>query len=215
MKDENLNKDQGINHFNNNSCDKIYSQLEVCKAILEKGYELNTEEKTNKLLKERAGALANEAEKVEEGRAYLEVVEFFLANEKYALELDYIREVYSVKELTPLPCTPSFVLGIINLRGQILSIVNLKNLYKLTEEKSTNYNRVIILYSDEMEFGILADAILGVKTIPLNAIQPALPTFSDMRAEHLKGITEDRTVILNGEKILSDKKILIHKELKT
>lgn len=211
MKAEKLSKDQGLDRCSNNSCEKIYRQLEVCKAILEKGYELNTEEKTKKLLKERAGALASEPEKIEEDGAYLEVVEFLLANEKYALELDYIREVYFIKELTPLPCTPSFVPGIINLRGQILSIVNLKKLYEFSEEGNANYNQVIILYSNEMEFGILADAILGVKSIPLNKIQPVLPTLTDMRADHLKGITEDRTVILNGEKILSDKKIFVHK----
>ena len=142
-----------------------------------------------------------------------EVVEFLLTPEKYAIELTYINDVCPLKDLRPLPGTPSFVLGIINIRGQIFSIIDLKKFFELPEKGLTNLNRVIVLSSDEMEFGILADAIIGVRAIPMNAIQPSLPTLTGIRAEYLKGVTEDRVVILDGEKILSDENILVHKEV--
>ncbi len=87
---------------------------------------MNSSKEKARTLKERARALAREAAGIEEDESHLEVVEFMLAHERYALELTHIREVYPLKELTPLPGTPDFVLGIINVRGQILSIVDIK-----------------------------------------------------------------------------------------
>jgi purine-binding chemotaxis protein CheW len=61
-----------------------------------------------------------------------------------------------------------------------------------------------------MELGILADAVLGVRSITLQELQPALPTLTGMQAEYLQGITKDRLVVLDVEKILSDQKILVN-----
>ncbi len=162
-----------------------------------------------KILRKRARLLAQEAEAIKEEDSYCRVVEFMLANERYALELVCIQEVCPLKELTPLPCTPPFVLGIVNFRGQILSVIDLKKFFDIPGYELTNLNRIIILHSDEMEFGILADEVLGVRSILLSEIQPSMPTFTGIRAEYLKGVTKDRVVILNGEKILADKNIIV------
>jgi purine-binding chemotaxis protein CheW len=61
-----------------------------------------------------------------------------------------------------------------------------------------------------MELGILADAILGVRSITVEELQPALPTLTGIRAEYLKGITKDPLAVLDVEKILSDEKILVN-----
>ena len=60
-----------------------------------------------------------------------------------------------------------------------------------------------------MEVGILADVITGVRIVPINEIQPTLPTLTDRRSEYLRGVTQDRLVILDIQKILSDPTILI------
>lgn len=174
-----------------------------------------------KILRQRAKALAQEPLKKESAEEYLEVLEFLLAYEKYAVESKYIREVYPLKEFTPLPCTPPFVLGIIHVRGQIISVIELKKFFELPEKGISNLNKVIIISTDEpvvngvtgMEFGILADAILGVRLIPVHEIQPTLPTLTGIREEYLKGITKDRVVILDGKKLLSDKKIIVHEQV--
>ena len=170
---------------------------------------MNSSKEKARTLRERARALAREPEGIEEDESHLEVVVFMLAHERYALELTHIREVYPLKELTPLPGTPDFVLGIINVRGQILSIIDIKRFFELPEKGLTNLNQVIILESEEMEFGILADEILGTKSIPASAIQASLPTLTGIRADYLKGVTGDRVVILDGEKIVSDEKMVV------
>lgn len=192
---------------------EIQRRIELGREILEKVFEPSPEEKGN-ILKARARALAREAEKIEEAGKCLEVVGFLLAHEKYALELTHIREVYPLKDLTPLPGTPAFVLGIINVRGQILSIIDLKKLFELPEQRLTDLSQIIILHSDEMEFGILADEILDVQSIPLKDIQAPLPTLTGTRVKYLKGVTAEPVVVLNGEKILSDESIVVHKETK-
>jgi len=170
---------------------------------------------SKKILKARAKILAQEPEQEKKAEEYLEVVEFLLAYETYAIETAYIREIYPLKELTPLPCAPPFVLGIINVRGQILSVIDLKKFFGLPEKGLSDLNKVIILHRDEMEFGILADKILGVRYIPISEIQPSLPTLSEIQAEYLKGVTKERVVVLETARILSDKKIIVHEEVET
>ncbi|MCZ7402808.1 MAG: chemotaxis protein CheW [Candidatus Methanoperedens sp.] len=164
-----------------------------------------------KLLKARAIALAKKPEK-KEADEYIEVVEFQLAHEKYAIQSNYIREVYPLKELTPVPCTPQFVAGIINVRGKILSVIDIKKFFELPGKGITDLNKVIIIHNGLMEFGILADAVLGAGQIPRD-IQASLPTLSGIRAEYLKGVTKEGVVVLDAEKILSDKKIIVHEEV--
>lgn len=168
-------------------------------------------EEQRRILRERALALAREPER-EEAAVGLEVVEFLLAYERYGIESSYIREVYPLKDLTPLPCTPPFVLGIMNVRGKILSVIDIRKFFDLPQKGLTDLNRVIIVHDDFMEFGILADAILGVRLIPVRELQPSLPTLTEVRADYLKGVTEERLVVLDGGAILSDRRIVVHDE---
>jgi purine-binding chemotaxis protein CheW len=170
------------------------------------------EEKT-KILKERAKKLAASVKTEEVKEENLEVVEFLLSQERYGFESQYIREAYPLENFTPIPCTPAFVLGVINVRGQILSIIDMGRFFDLPQKGITENNRVIILRSDDMEFGILADEISGVRMIPVSEIQQSLPTLTGIRAEYLKGVTNDRVTILDAKKILTDKNLIVHQEV--
>jgi purine-binding chemotaxis protein CheW len=72
---------------------------------------------------------------------------------------------------------------------------------------------VIILHTDEMEFGILADKLGGTKSIALSEIRPPLSTLKGIQKEYLKGITKECLIIINAEKILSDHKIIVHEKV--
>lgn len=190
----------------------IHRRLEIGREAIERGFEPTPKEK-KRILKDRAKSLARQPEKEEDPGKQLQVVEFLLAHERYAIETAYIREAYPLKELTPLPGTPPFVLGIINVRGQILSLIDLKKFFELPEKGITDLNKVMIIHADEMEFGILADAIIGVRPVPFNELQPSLPTLTGIRADYLKGVTKERIVVLDAKKILFDKKIVVHKDV--
>jgi purine-binding chemotaxis protein CheW len=169
-------------------------------------------EEKKKILKARATALAREPEKTRTA-VCLEVIEFGLAKERYALETSYVREVYPFKELTPLPCTPPFVLGIVNVRGRILSVIDIRKFFDLPETGITDLHKIIVVHTDETEAGILADVVLGVQAIPRTELQPSLPTLTGIQELYLKGVTADRLLVLNVGKILSDEKIVVHEEV--
>jgi len=168
----------------------------------------------SRILKERARALAREPKR-EEVEERIEVVEFLLAYERYAIESRYVREVYPVKEIAPVPCTPPFVLGIINVRGQILSVIDIKKFFDLPERGLTDLNKVVIVRAGEIELGILADVILGVRSISVQEIQTSLPTLTDIRSDYLRGVTKERLVVLAAEKILLDKRIVVREQFET
>jgi len=167
----------------------------------------------HKILRARAKKLAIEAKTEDAGTEKLEIVEFMLSGERYGIESLYIREAYPLKEFTPIPCTPAFVLGLINIRGQVLSIVDIGRFFDLPRQGITDLNRVIVLSSGALEFGILADDILGVRRVPVQEIQEDLPTLTGIRAEYLKGVTNDRVTVLDAGKILADKKLIVHEEV--
>jgi len=165
------------------------------------------------ILRARARALARPPERAAVAAASLELLEFRLARESYALETHYVREVYPLKNLTPLPCTPPFVLGIVNVRGRILPVLDLKKFFELPEEGLTDLHRIILVHGNDLELGLLADVIAGVRTIPVERLQASLPTLTGIRAEYLKGVTAERLVVLDLDRILADPKIIVHEEV--
>lgn len=190
---------------------EIKNRLDDMRKTIERGFNPSMEER-KKILKNRAIKLAKET-KEDNDTTYVEVLEFVLACEKYGIELSHVHEVHSLRDLIPLPGTPAFVAGIINLRGQIFSVINLKKFFQLPEKGITDIHKAILVQSEDMEFGILADDVIGVKTISTLDIQPSLPTLKGIHEEYLKGITKDGLILLDAKKILSDKKIIVNQEV--
>ena len=112
---------------------EVRARLDAAQAAGEQAWAPGADQ-TKRILRERALALAAEPGETQTLADSIEVVEFLLAHERYAVESSYVREVYPLENLTPLPCTPGFVLGIVNLRGEILSVIDLKKFFDLPEK---------------------------------------------------------------------------------
>lgn len=192
---------------------EVKQRLETARIAIERIWEPTAGE-TKRVLEERARVLAREPARTETDDEWIEVVEFTLAHECYAVASEHVREVYPLEELTPLPCTPAFVLGIVNLRGEILSVIDIKRFFDLPEKGLTNLNKVIVLESGDMVFGIVADAISGVRRILRTDIQPSLPTLTGIRVDYLRGVTAERVVILDAEKLLTDEKLIVQEQVR-
>ena len=161
------------------------------------------------ILRQRARALAAPLGAVAAGPT-LEVVEFGLAEERYAFELGAVAEILAFDQLTPLPGTPEFLAGIINVHGRIVAVVDVKKFFELPEKGITDLHRVILLRHDDLELGILADYVVGTRAIPVAALQPALPTLTGIRGDYLKGVTAARLIVLDAERIVTDPKLLVN-----
>jgi len=169
-------------------------------------------QRDREILGARARALARE--KGEKGAAEgdLAVVEFALADERYAVESRFVAEVFPFHNMTPVPGTPAFVFGIINVRGKIVSVIDLKVFFELPPKGLTDRSYAIILESNGMEFGILVDAMGAARRISSSGMQDGLPTLSGIREKYLKGITNDGMVVLDGGKLLSDEALVVRDE---
>ncbi len=186
----------------------VRRRLEAVAGALDRGW-TPTPGETRRILRARAAALAREADEAPRTGEHLEILEFLLAHERYGIETRFVREVYPLREFTPVPRAPRFVLGAVNVRGQILTVVDIKKFFDLPEKGLTDLNKVIVLRRDKMVVGVLADAVLGLETVPLAGLEPSLPTLTGIRAEFLRGVTRDRLVVLEVEKILSGEGLLV------
>src|ERR1700733_15714818 len=142
------------------------------------------------ILKERARFLARPLVGARNASQDLLVVEFRLAKERYAVEQSYVREVLPLRELTPLPCTPPFMRGIANVRGQMVPIINIKSFFDLPESGITDVHLIITLHHEGIDLAIEADSVTGTRAIAIESVQPSLPTLTGIRAQYLRGVTD-------------------------
>ena len=139
-----------------------------------------------------------------------ELLEILLGKEKYGIDTSYISGVIPLKELTPLPGVPDYILGLINIRGKILAVFDIKKLFNMPGTEITNLNKVIVLNYKDIELAILADEISGSKQIDLNNIQTNIPYNYENIHDFITGITVENLIVLNMVMLLQNEKIFIN-----
>lgn len=166
-------------------------------------------EKKRAILRERALRLAKVEEKESACVPTLNLIAFELGKEKYAIEVRYVKEVCPFKNYTPLPGAPPFVIGLINVRRKVFSVVDLKKIFNIPSGDRNGEAKVIILSFNDMEFGLFADSVVGNMLLPFESLQTTLSTFTGVRKEYLKGITKDHLIVLDGEKLLKSSSLVV------
>ena len=164
------------------------------------------------ILRERARRLAQVPAPAADADV-IELLEFGLADERYALLTAHVSDVQPLRDLTPLPGTPPFLRGLVNIRGRLVSVIDLKKFFDLPEPGITDLHRVVLLAKDGIEIGILADTVEGVLQVPAADIRPPLSTMAGIRAEYVRGVTGNALVVLDADAILDDQRIIIEEEL--
>lgn len=164
------------------------------------------------ILRARAKVLARREPAAEPGAA-IELLELRLARESYALETRHVSEVLPLVDLTPVPCTPAFILGVVNIRGRITAVVDIRRFFGLPTRGMTDLHHIILVRGGDMEFGILADVVAGVRSQPRSGLQPAQPTLTAVPPEYLLGVTTERLVVLDVERVLADPRLIVQEEV--
>lgn len=185
----------------------LHRRLDAVSAIVE-GQLTADAQRTASALKERARALAQPLESASPVDSF-EAIEFVLAYERYAIESAFVNEIYPVRTLTALPCVPAFVMGIINVRGEVRSVIDLRTLFELPSRGITDLDKALILEADGMILGVLADSIVGVCRLDPIDIKPPPHTFTGLRNRYLKGVTAERLAVLDARALLSDPRIVV------
>ncbi|WP_372654190.1 chemotaxis protein CheW [Halobacteriovorax sp.] len=148
---------------------------------------------------------------VDEGSSDLQrFLEFSLGEEEYAIPLLSVREVISVPETTPIPKAPSHFLGIMNLRGQVISVVDMRTKLKIKPRENNAEESVIIVDLDGMNLGIVVDSINKVLAFTLKEINEVPEIETQVNAEYIYGVyrkEKSLTVLLNVAKVLDIKDV--------
>ncbi|HVO39690.1 MAG TPA: chemotaxis protein CheW [Spirochaetia bacterium] len=133
-------------------------------------------------------------------------ISFSVGDEEYGLELLRVKEVIRVREITWLPKAPSFVKGIINLRGDVIPIIDLRDKFGLEAKEATANTRVIVVEVEGKLMGMIVDSASQVVRIPADQIDPPPPVLGGFSQEFITGVgkMEDKLIILlNIDRILS------------
>ena len=127
-----------------------------------------------------------------------QLISFEVGEEEYGLDILRVKEVIRIREITRLPNTPSFVKGIINLRGDVIPIVDLRDKFGLEHREYTSMTRVIVVDVEGRLVGMVVDAASQVVRIPADQIDPPPPIAGGLSTEYIKGVgkLEERLVIL-------------------
>lgn len=123
---------------------------------------------------------------------------FNLQTEQYGLPIETVREINRVGEITPVPKTPEFVKGVMNLRGKIIPVINLRTRFGMPAQGYTRDTCIIVIESQIGQVGLIVDSVKEVVTFEENMIEPAPTLGSQHSMMFLKGMgkLEDRVVIL-------------------
>ncbi len=137
---------------------------------------------------------------------FMQVVSFRLHAEEYAIEITKVKEIILVEGVTRVPQMPSFIEGIINLRGNVIPVLDLRKRFDLPHAALSDQSRIVVTRMENRIVGLIVDSVSQVMKIPRSQIQPPPQTIAGLAGEYLVGIgkMDDRMILLlDIEKILS------------
>jgi purine-binding chemotaxis protein CheW len=168
-----------------------------------------TPEQARAVLDERARLLARVPPRPPGPAEVLEVVTFTLAFERYAIETQYIAKVVRLTDFTPVPGTPAFLGGVLNLRGEILDLIDLRAFLGIAGPGLTDLSKILVLGVERNEFGIMADSVHEVTTLRLDEVFEAPASIPGSGRPYLVGVTADARIVLDGGALIRDEGLYI------
>ncbi|MFZ3064774.1 MAG: chemotaxis protein CheW [Nitrospirota bacterium] len=136
---------------------------------------------------------------------------FRFENELYGIEIDQIQEIINLQKVFPVPRAPNYIMGVINLRGNIVPVIDIKPILKLPMWKQDINSSIVLINADSnMIIGIVVDEIGDVVLLTGSKIEPLDIKKDDERSKYLTGIsklTDKVLVILDARRIIDDTKL--------
>ncbi|MFH1238529.1 MAG: chemotaxis protein CheW [bacterium] len=137
----------------------------------------------------------------------LQLVIFQLTDEEYAIPIIQVHEIIKPTDVTRIPGMPDFVEGVINLRGKVIPIIDIRKRFRLQRKKADEDTRVIVVDVGEHTVGLIVDSVTEVLRLSLESIDPVPTAIAKISSEYLRGIgklKERLLIILDVEKMLTE-----------
>lgn len=142
----------------------------------------------------------------------MKVIVFTLGSEEYGVEVEKVKTIERIMPMTRVPKTFAFVKGVINLRGVVTPIIDLRGRFGLEETAPTDQSRIIIINIKDIEVGLIVDSASDVIDIEADTIEDPPEIVGGIKAKYLRGVAkigEDRLlVLLNLEEVLNKSEII-------
>lgn len=136
----------------------------------------------------------------------MKVIVFQLVDNEYVIPVSQVQSIEKMMHITRVPKTPSFVKGVINLRGVVTPIIDLRERFGLKANPLDDRSRMIMIKMEDMEVGLIVDAANDVLDIPSSAIEPQPDVVGSIESEFIAGVAKlDRRllVLLQLDKVLN------------
>ena len=136
-----------------------------------------------------------------------QLVVFDLASEGYGVDIGAVREIIRMQEITRVPRTPEFVEGVINLRGKVIPVIDLRKRFGLQVADQSKDNRIVVVDIGKQDIGVIVDAVTEVLRISAASVEPPTSFITSADSDYLLGIAklESRLIILlDLESVLSN-----------
>lgn len=137
-----------------------------------------------------------------------QLVVFDLGHEYYGVDISAVNTIIRMQEITRIPRTPEFVEGVINLRGSIIPVIDLRKRFGLTVGDTTKASRIVVVEAAGQMIGMIVDAVAETLRLPANAIEPPSPVVTTVDSAYVRGVgkQDSRLVILiDLEKVMTAK----------
>ncbi len=144
---------------------------------------------------------------VEAGQTEKQLVVFDLATEAYGVDIGAVREIIRMQDITKVPRCPEFVEGIINLRGNVIPVVDLRKRFSLMVSEQSKDNRIVVVDIVGRDIGVIVDAVNEVLRIQGDSVAPPSSVITTTDSSFLLGIVKldsSLIILLDLEKVLSD-----------
>ena len=136
---------------------------------------------------------------------YKKVVVFQLKDKEYAIPVERVKAIEKVLHITRVPNATNYIKGVINLRGVVTPIIDLRARFELAQQEYTESTRIIIVSVDEMEVGLIVEAANDVIDIPIENIEPQPDVVGTDEAEFITGVAKINKrllILIDLEKVL-------------
>lgn len=134
-------------------------------------------------------------------------VTFHLENEKYGIKVMQVQEVLRMTEIAPVPGAPHYVLGIINLRGNVVTVIDTRRRFGLPDAEADDETRIVIIEADNNVVGILVDSVAEVVDLRTSEIETAPNVGNDESSKYIQGVSsrdDELLILVDVNKLLSD-----------
>ena len=130
--------------------------------------------------------------------AEMQLVVFELGDESYAVDISRVQDINRMQEITEIPHAPESVVGVINLRGRVIPVIDLRKRFGLPDAVHTKDTRIVVVHLEGNLIGVIVDAVSQVLRIPADIVEPPSPVLAGVDSRYLRGIAklDDRLVIL-------------------